>query len=977
MTQPFFQRLDLLDSVIARGPQECDFDLDVEPLLAEDSSRSYFYESLKDPGWLIVLSQAGKFRSVPEPILDPSGKGYFHPPWSESRYLVGVAEQMPQLTKEIVLRIPDTENIRVHEDLVDVAINLPVDMAAELGRNEAHWIGSQRNPGFFLPDTLAELISHLARGGEVETGVDVARALLAILPDPTSTVREADDDSYRPLPRPCARFSSWDYERVLQKFVREVVPLAGESALAVLCSLLSDAIRLSHNSTEDGSREDYSYVWRSTIEGADSDRNDDLENLLVSAVRDAAEALMEKNPIGTLTFVEAQNYRVFGRIGLHLRRKWPESDSEGTARLVTDREVIEDIDVNHELFCILQQQFGKLPMQAQRDYLTLIEQGIDPQSWLDFRERESGQRPSEEEATKYIQRWQYRKLIPVSEFLDQEWTSRFLALKNQLGEWEHPDLLSFTSGLWRGPTSPKSEDELQVMSVESLVSYLRDWQPPSDPIGPSSEGLGRTLTSLVAAEPTNFAAKAELFNRVAPTYVGALLAGFNGALKNKRDFSWRSVVDLCKWVAVQPEIPDNADARNLADPGWGWTRKQIADLIQSGFQAGTLEIPYDFRYDVWEILRILTQDPDPTPEREQALDGETMDPATLSINTTRGESMHAVVRYALWVRRHDRDPVSEAGDQAHDFDDMPEVRSVLEHHLDPGIDPSLAIRSVYGQWFPWLVLLDEDWASRHANVIFPEFVDSQALAAAAWETYLRFCAGYDNVFKLLRDQYSQAVERINATSAGEKGHGAPDERLIEHLMVFFWRELLALDERRGLLTRFYSRAPESLKAHAIDFLGRNLHNNDEVPLPVLDRLKALFEERVEVVRRGTSSKTPASELVPFGWWFASGKFEVVWALGQLRNVLTISGWAEPHKRVIERLAEVASQWPAESVECLGLLVDGDKDGWHTRMWDPQTRDILSSAFESSDPTGRQRAEDLVHRLGSLGYFQYRDLLRYV
>ena len=33
-----------------------------------------------------------------------------------------------------------------------------------------------------------------------------------------------------------------------------------------------------------------------------------------------------------------------------------------------------------------------------------------------------------------------------------------------------------------------------------------------------------------------------------------------------------------------------------------------------------------------------------------------------------------------------------------------------------------------------------------------------------------------------------------------------------------------------------------------------------------------------------------------------------------------------------------------------------------------------SAIKSGDLSGRQRAEDLVHSLGSRGYIQYRDLL---
>ena len=43
------------------------------------------------------------------------------------------------------------------------------------------------------------------------------------------------------------------------------------------------------------------------------------------------------------------------------------------------------------------------------------------------------------------------------------------------------------------------------------------------------------------------------------------------------------------------------------------------------------------------------------------------------------------------------------------FESFPEVRFVLENHLDLAKDSSLAIRAVYGQWLPWLIFLDREW----------------------------------------------------------------------------------------------------------------------------------------------------------------------------------------------------------------------------------------------------------------------------
>ena len=64
----------------------------------------------------------------------------------------------------------------------------------------------------------------------------------------------------------------------------------------------------------------------------------------------------------------------------------------------------------------------------------------------------------------------------------------------------------------------------------------------------------------------------------------------------------------------------------------------------------------------------LTEDEDPTPHHEAHYGGSTMEPFTLAMNTIRGEAMEAVIRYALWFRRHKE---QEQQDIAHWLDEMP------------------------------------------------------------------------------------------------------------------------------------------------------------------------------------------------------------------------------------------------------------------------------------------------------------------
>src|SRR6185369_14194979 len=111
-----------------------------------------------------------------------------------------------------------------------------------------------------------------------------------------------------------------------------------------------------------------------------------------------------------------------------------------------------------------------------------------------------------------------------------------------------------------------------------------------------------------------------------------------------------------------------------------------------------------------------TNDAEPTPEYEAKYGGSNIDAATMSLNTVRGEAMHRAIEYGLWVRRaleKNADPlvIKEEG-----FDELPELREMLDHHLNIDLEPSLSIRAVYGQWFPWLVFLDKKWSAERVDL---------------------------------------------------------------------------------------------------------------------------------------------------------------------------------------------------------------------------------------------------------------------
>lgn len=941
----------------------------------------YFFDRITSPAWLEPLRAEGFFKHPPEPDPDHAKGTVGFPQWPESRYLARMASLAPEATLKIILEMPDTENVRVHEDLADAALAMPAELAAKLVPKAKTWIESPYQ--MVLPEKLGALVTYLARGGQMEVALELARVLLAVLPDPRVEEETGPEQAQRLLPLPRARFDLYEYEQILKTNVPDLVATSGDRGLTLLCDLLDEAICLSHRRTEKEEpeeSEDFSYIWRRAIEDHPQNQPHGPRELLVSAVRDAAEQLARGDPsmVSALVHIlenRPRPWRVLQRIALHLLRIFPQAASELISQHLTDRTLFDTLGLRYEYTRLLKDQFGRLSPEDQTRILSWIEEGPDLEDVKLAQERLTGRALTEDDAILYAKRWRRDWFARFGSALPAEWRNRYEELLAELGPIDHPDFPSYITS-WVGPTSPKSTGDLHSMSVEDTVAFLKTWQPSSDRLSPSPEGLGRILAAEVASSPQRFAAAISQFRGLDPTYVRYLISGLRDAVKQSVPFPWPQVLDICHWVIEQPrEIPGRESEYADLDPGWVWTRKAIADLLASGFEPGPAEIPFKLRTSAWETLKVVAEDPDPTPEDDARFETSSRDPATVSINTTRGEAMHAVVRYALWIRRHLEQAVDGKERITRGFDEMPEVREVLDRHLDPRHDPSRAIRSVYGQWFPQLVLLDPQWVTQNVPKIFPADEGLAKLRDAAWEAYVVFCYPYDPVYDVLREEYGRAIDRLGSFPKDKHHLADPEHQLSEHLMILYWHGKLILNDEGGMLAQFYAKAPDSLRAHALAFVGRNLHNaKGSIAPEILDRLRTLWTARLDSARATTSPASDTSELTAFGWWFAAEKFDDAWAMAQLREALRLSGWAEPDHMVVKRLAVLASSMPALVVDCLGLIVEGDKRGWGIMGWRQPARTILATALRSTDETAKKSAVVLINRLGGHGYLDFQSLL---
>ncbi len=968
--------VEVLDDLLKRKtPSPADIDKLTQNIPNNLVARGHLFDHLQSAEWLGPLRKAGFFRRPAQPEVNPENGSAQLPGWPESRYLARVAKEHPVEVLEIILEAEPTQNARVHADFLDGAKEMPADFAVRLVAAVTGWLESDYG-AFLLIDRIQGLIIQLAEGGQGEGALNLARALLAL------SAGRHDPASLFPS-EPVPRFERWFYKDVLDKISPVLTRTSGSRWLEAMSELLADAVRFTLPEGEREGPEDRSEWWRQAIEDhGQNEPQDPVTDRLVVAVRDAALELVGRDAStisNVVAMLEARPFKIFRRIALHVLRSFPDAGWALIVERLTNGAYFDDSAFHHEYFHLARECFAKLDPTSQAVILGWIDEGPDVGQVNARLQERLGREPTAEELNDWLDSWRFHKLTPLHDALTGAWRERYDQLAKRFPAEDHPDFLIYSSGaVYTGFPSPKNVEELRGMPLPDLVTFLKTWEPGGGPLEASPEGLAQKLTALAKSDPEGFGADAPQFKGLDPTYVRAVLDGLQQTVREGKAIPWQPVLDLCAWVVTQPrDHVEREKSVREADPDWGWARRTAARLLDDGLASGPAEIPIRLRSQVWDVLRPLTEDPEPTPEYVAKYGGSNMDPSTLSINTVRGEAMHAAMRYGLWVRKA-LEKVPEGAERLkRGFDDIPELKAVLEGHLDVAIDPSPAIRAVYGQWFPFLALLDEQWARQNVSKIFPMDDASRPLWNAAWGTYVTYSQPYDNTFPLLAEQYRYAVDLLGS---GSKERVAlrenPESHVAEHLMQLYWRGKILLDGADNLLGRFYLKASVELRAYALEHVGRALSNtNGAVDVAILDRMKRLWEWRLAVARDSGNVAPFGPELAAFGWWFRSGKFDDAWAIEQLKNSLEVTHQTYRETYVVmERLAEIAPRMSLKAIECAALIIAGDAEGWVARLHREELRRILQTGLASDEPGARQAAADLVNRLVAHGELDFRDLL---
>ena len=939
-------------------------------MASSPANHEYFFMKLRTPDWIEPLRNAGRFKDPPSARRQEDTIAF--PAWPESQYLVRVAADAPEAVKNAILSVPQTDNQRVHQDFVEAAVKMPGPFAAEIAIREAAWIKEQKFLYVLYPDKVSELIAHLGNEHQAEAAPKLAQALIELSPDPRPRTLIGEGEVALEMPRDAvAKFDDWHYQQSLRTITKPLVTADERRGLDLLCDVLEFCVRAhvrpGPNETEG---EDYSWIWRPRI---DVEGHGDVKDSLVSAVRDAAVLIATSNSQKLPALLDRlidRRWRIFRRVAAHVLVVTSNTDLEAINKLIGPPFKLQDYpSTTPELAEFLKRSFSTLPKEIQDRVLTNIDTGLNLDTYRQNFEFAQKRAPTNEEQEAIAERWKLQWLEPIHEALPNEkWRNRYQELVKRFGQ---PAEVTQPRGVFVGPTSPKSAQDLRELEPEKLIEYLDSWVPSNEWATPTPAGLGRELTLVVSSEPEKISQVADKLIGLDPTYISSAIEGFGEAVKKGLAIDWRRVLNLCEWVVAQnAEVQSRKVDLFHGDPDWIASRIAVGRLLREGFTGKKdAQLPKEFRSGVfWDLLVNLVNGPDPTAAREQKY-AENSFPGSISLNTPRGIALDAVIDYGLWIHPYDPKKPAESA-----FAEAPEVHELLDEVLRT--DTSLSSGEVLGRRFPALFMLDQAWVKANVDLIFKP--EPKLLERVAWINYLLFCQAYDDLLPILTSHYEKAIDSL-AAPLDSSAKRQFERNLVQHLVSFFWRGHLDLNDEKGLLVRFFKKAPVELRAYALEVIGRSLGSAPgSVPLKegdshnLLERLRRLLANRINAVKQ---SGKEAGELESFGWWFISSQFDADWLMENLLAVLRLSHKISPDWLVLECLSKEAKSKPVQSVEALELIVVGDKEGWAIYGWEQHARELLKVALNSDNAEAKESAVRVINLIGSRGHYGFRDLLR--
>lgn len=906
--------------------------------------RRVFFERLENPLWVMPLAEAGFFSSPPEPEITTDGQ-IRDVYWPEMQYLARVAPEVPHEVVDVLLPLETSNNAWVRRGVVTIAGLIPPEEAARLEPLLREWATS----GFGWrsdPRELVRVAVHFLEGGHEKLGRWFANVLFR--PSGSGT---------RSQPSLLDEF--W-YEQGLPELVA-ALDADGVSVVWPWLELYEQQI--GHLSD----KFDMTYISRDSIRTR-GESYDGVEQGLIDAVRDLAIRAMAADLAKTIS-VLSRPPTILGRkialfaLGEVIRQLAEDAEETEVIRAAAEQLLfdvqslddacrIEYAELARAVALVAPELLSRLP-EVFADGPRIDEDRL--RQWL--ANDDDAEDTVDEQVAEHHARWLHRWLSSIgADALPEQLRHQLEALDERFGVMVAPLQPTSRITTWSGPNSPVTIDEMSVMSPTELVGHLESWQSPTQRSGPgpSHEGQSRELTTLLTSNPHAIAATEALVDRLRPTYLRAILQGWEAALKAGQELDWDGAVRLIGDVLAhgyESKFPQEGD-RFDDDGDFRGAKQAAVGLLEEVVKDGSaVTVPEGPMARFADLLIALGDDEKAWVEYTSVTQESEMDPLTLSLNWQWPMRIRGLVHLMT------RDPGAPWYEGA---------RAALERELGRD-DVRGASRAVLGQVLGRLTNIDRDWAEQNTPRWFGTAAGTTPDQQIALTTAIAVHHYHQTLYDLLSGSMLAIVAAGEPIAVGWTNlQSGPLQRIGEWAIEAIIRG--HKDRHDPVAHAFFSMASAKDRGEAIAHIAWTFMHAERVDDSIRDRFAALWDARVEHVR---SNPEDRDELSGFFWFVRSKKFEIEWWLPRLKEAATLNPRLGSERYLTgKEVASAADVDPRTAFEVLKLLLDSHEGpGMSVR---DLTRNaapmVLARAIDSGDEVLSAEATEYMNRLGEQGQF---------
>ncbi len=986
--------LSALKELLDRGSSVTPVEIDRVKMLLKThgTNYTYFFLNCSDPLWLGRLKN-DYFQNPPDKIVLPDDTIQY-PSWPELIYIQKICQHVPDDVIEIILQIPETDNPRIYDQLLEIALSLEGVQSVRLMPKITEYTSMTQ---YLIPHRFVELLAHWTTEEQMQAVLDLADVLIQFHPDPQAEEkhqRNADysqDDEAVPtdsMLEPAPRFDDWTFQQIMEKGIQPLALKEPNKVARMLIDATANMIRLGKHpdELEEGLSHDSSEIWCPKLEEQRRDYAETIETLVNTLTYACKEvfAQLSREMIAALDRVlKNQRWDVFKRIRQHLYTLHPNDQTKPWIRelILGYSEFARGSRYPYEFQRMVKracEHFGAaLITEDERTRIyDLILSGPRLEEYYDWNDEPF----TEAENELWKREFHLLRLRPFASVL----FGKYMTYYNELGDEVSGEVVTddtyltirtFEGGFFTY-RSPLSNEELSKLTDEELLTCINECQnEQSDDDNrlvkiniPALAGAFKTLliTSIIPdANRTNFWIEENRERIRRPIYVEHIVRALHEQVEGGNFEQLKRWLEFCKWVLTHPdddlESPILYYDRLREDVSWRSSRRAVGDFIDVCLKE-VVNVPFSYRKELSEILHSLCTQFDWNLDRDRSFLSNPDDPLTYAINTTRGRALENLIDFGIWVHGHN----TEA--------DVCEITSILElrFHHDAVCPLTMPEHALLGRYFPHLHQLFKQWAIDHRSAFFPQ--DNKPGWLVGFGSYLIWNRPLKEMFEVICDDIEFAIKHADEL----KQQNQPGRELLdvlgEHLFIYYAWDVITLKEDGSLLDRFYRSLSEDRQhwATLFDFVGRSLSSTKAQQLDetLNDKVLAFFEWRLE-------EKEP-KELREFTYWLEAECLEANWRLDAYSRILDVpdvlnSALGEPQYASLHTMAlrKMIPAHVAGVVSCFEKLIKvTSKEGMGFISSD-DAKAILRAGFEHEDENvneSAKRSREALLRGGQLGFF---------